>query len=199
MSATLTLSHLDVAYGARTLVRGLDLVLSPGDVTALVGPNGSGKSSLMRTIVGELPVTGGSVRLAPSDATIGWLPQATPDPDESLLAYVRRRTGVAAAELALHVASEALADGGPAPTTTTRPHSSAGWRSAAPTSRTGSRRWPANCASTRHRTAPSARSPAARRRGPRWRRCCSAATTCCCSTSPPTTSTRTGCSWSRTS
>ncbi len=111
MSATLTISHLDVAYGARTLVRALDLVVTPGGVTALVGPNGSGKSTLMRTVVGDLPVTAGSVRLAPADATIGWLPQSTPDPHESLLAYARRRTGVAAADEALHAASESLADG----------------------------------------------------------------------------------------
>lgn len=110
MSTTLTLDRLDVAYGARTLVRGLDLVVAPGDVIALVGANGSGKSSLMRIIVGELPVTAGSIRLAPSDATIGWLPQSTPDPTESLLDYARRRTGVGAADLVLHRAAEALAD-----------------------------------------------------------------------------------------
>ena len=110
-STTLTLTGLEVAFGARTLVNGLDLVLSPGDVTALVGANGSGKSSLMRTIVGELPVEGGSVRLAPADATIGWLPQTLPEPGESLLAYARRRTGVAAADRGLEVASEALAAG----------------------------------------------------------------------------------------
>ncbi len=81
MSATLTLSRLDVAYGARTLVRGLDLVVAAGDVTALVGANGSGKSSLMRTVVGELPIESGSVRLSPPDATIGWLPQSAPGPD----------------------------------------------------------------------------------------------------------------------
>src|SRR4029079_16519616 len=55
-STTLTLSHLAVTFGARTLVTGLDLTVSDGDVVALVGPNGSGKSSLMRTVVGELPV-----------------------------------------------------------------------------------------------------------------------------------------------
>ena len=55
MSSTLTISGLDVAFGARTLVSGLDLTLADGDVTAVVGPNGSGKSTLMRTIVGELP------------------------------------------------------------------------------------------------------------------------------------------------
>ena len=112
-STTLTLTGLEVAFGARTLVTGLDLVLSPGDVTALVGANGSGKSSLMRTVVGELPVEGGSVRLAPADATIGWLPQTLPEPGESLLAYARRRTGVAAADRALEDAAEALAAGIP--------------------------------------------------------------------------------------
>ena len=114
MSATLTLTRLDVAYGARTLVRGLDLVVAPGSVTALVGANGSGKSRLLRTVVGDLPPAGGSIELAPSDATIGWLPQTSPDPAESLLDYVRRRTHVAAADKALHHAAEALAAGRPA-------------------------------------------------------------------------------------
>ena len=109
MPTTLTLTDLDVVYGARTLVSGLQLILGPGDVTALVGPNGSGKTSLMRTVVGELPIESGSIRLAPSEATIGWLPQTTPDPDESLLAYARRRTGVDAADRMLHDASEELA------------------------------------------------------------------------------------------
>ena len=111
MSTTLTLSCLAVTFGARTLVTGLDLTVSDGDVVALVGPNGSGKSSLMRTVVGDLPVESGSVRLAPADATIGWLPQVTPDPAESLLDYARRRTGVAAADLALEAAADALAGG----------------------------------------------------------------------------------------
>ena len=107
MSTTLTLSGVDVTFGARTLVAGLDLVLGPGDVTALVGPNGSGKSSLMRTVVGELPLEAGSIRLAPSDATIGWLPQTAPDPSESLLAFARRRTGVGPPHPGLHHAAGA--------------------------------------------------------------------------------------------
>ena len=113
MSTTLTISGLDVAFAARTLFRGLDLVLADGSVTAVVGPNGSGKSTLMRTIVGELPVESGSIRLAPRDATIGWLPQVVPDPAESLLGYARRRTGVATADRDLDRASTALADGRP--------------------------------------------------------------------------------------
>ena len=111
MPTTLTLSGLAVAFGARTLVTDLDLTVSEGDVVALVGQNGSGKSTLMRTVVGELPVESGSVRLAPGNATIGWLPQVTPDPGESLLEYARRRTGVAAADRALEAAADALAAG----------------------------------------------------------------------------------------
>jgi ATPase subunit of ABC transporter with duplicated ATPase domains len=109
--STLTLSNLDVAFGARTLFTGLDLTLTDGDVTAVVGPNGSGKSTLMRTIVGELPTESGSIRLAPPDATIAWLPQVLPDPQETLLAYARRRTGVDAADVELEAASAALAGG----------------------------------------------------------------------------------------
>ena len=109
MSSTVTISDLDIAFGARTLVTGLDLTLADGDVTAVVGPNGSGKSTLMRTIVGELPVSRGTIRLSPRDATLAWLPQVLPDPRESLLAYARRRTGVAAADRELEASTAAMA------------------------------------------------------------------------------------------
>ena len=109
MPSTLTITDLDVAFGARTLFTGLDLTLADGDVTAVVGPNGSGKSTLMRTIIGELPVEHGSIELAPRHATIAWLPQLLPDPEESLLAYARRRTGVAAADVELEASTAAMA------------------------------------------------------------------------------------------
>src|SRR3712207_9212642 len=65
----------------------------------------------MRTVVGDLPLGAGSVRLAPSDATIAWLPQTVPDSTESLLGYARRRTGVAAAQAELDAGTAALAEG----------------------------------------------------------------------------------------
>ena len=111
MPATLTVSSLEVSFGARTLFTGLDLTLADGDVTALVGPNGSGKSTLMCILVGDLPADAGSVRLAPPGATIAWLPQALPAREESLVDYARRRTGVAAADLALESTADALARG----------------------------------------------------------------------------------------
>ena len=108
---TLTISHLDIAHGARTLLTDLNLVLSDGDVTALVGINGSGKSTLLRMLGADLPVDSGTVTLAPPSATIAWLPQVTPDPSLSLRAYVRERTGVAGADLELEQSARALADG----------------------------------------------------------------------------------------
>ena len=113
MSTTLTLAGLACGAGPRTLFSGLDLVVSDGDVTAVVGANGSGKSTLLRTVVGELAPESGSIRLSPADATVGWMPQVPPDPTETLLAYARRRTGVADADAALHAAGEALAAGDP--------------------------------------------------------------------------------------
>ncbi|MEO7753163.1 MAG: ABC-F family ATP-binding cassette domain-containing protein [Terracoccus sp.] len=112
-STTLALRDLGVAFGARTLFTGLDLTLTDGDVIAVVGPNGSGKTTLMRTVVGDLPVDSGTVRLSPAAATVGWLPQSVPDPGESLLAYVRRRTGVDGADRELESVAAALGCGEP--------------------------------------------------------------------------------------
>ena len=111
MSTTLTLVDLTVAVGARTLFTGLDLRVADGDVVAVVGPNGAGKTTLLRTVVGDVAPESGSVRLAPPDASVAWLPQVLPDPAETLLDYTRRRTGVAAADRELEEATDALAAG----------------------------------------------------------------------------------------
>ncbi|MBA3368324.1 MAG: ABC-F family ATP-binding cassette domain-containing protein, partial [Geodermatophilaceae bacterium] len=50
MSATLRVSGLSAARGARTLFSGLDLVIGPGDVLGLIGANGSGKTTLLRLL-----------------------------------------------------------------------------------------------------------------------------------------------------
>jgi ATP-binding cassette subfamily F protein uup len=53
------------SYGERAIVRGLDLVLSPGTRVGLLGANGSGKSSLLRLLTREEPPDAGSVEHAP--------------------------------------------------------------------------------------------------------------------------------------
>jgi len=56
--ALLSLSGLDVRYGAIQAVRNLDLEVGEGEVVALLGANGAGKSTTLKAIVGLAPSTG---------------------------------------------------------------------------------------------------------------------------------------------
>ncbi|MBO0847651.1 MAG: ATP-binding cassette domain-containing protein, partial [Nocardioides sp.] len=52
---TLRVSDLDVWFGTRQVLHGIDLTAQPGRRIGLVGENGSGKSTLLRAIAGTLP------------------------------------------------------------------------------------------------------------------------------------------------
>jgi len=85
----LTARGVVVRYGARVAVRGVDLALSSGEVTALMGRNGSGKSSLLWALQGSGPRQGGSVDAAGADPRdlsradarrrVGLVPQSASD------------------------------------------------------------------------------------------------------------------------
>jgi ATP-binding cassette subfamily F protein uup len=55
---------LTKSLGGRTLIRGLDLVITPGTRVGLIGPNGSGKTTLLNVLAGELPSDAGVVERA---------------------------------------------------------------------------------------------------------------------------------------
>jgi energy-coupling factor transport system ATP-binding protein len=87
----LTARGVVVRYGQLVAVRGVDLALRPGEITALMGRNGSGKSSLLWAIQGSGRRDGGTVsagpdgadpaRLAPAAARrlVGLVPQTPAD------------------------------------------------------------------------------------------------------------------------
>ncbi|MFC3896406.1 ABC-F family ATP-binding cassette domain-containing protein [Lentzea rhizosphaerae] len=109
---TLVAKDLAAGHGDRVLFSGLDLVVAPGDVIGLVGVNGAGKSTLLRTLAGLIPAESGRVSLNPPSANVGHLAQ---EPErlegETVREFLARRTGVAAAQTALDVATEALTAG----------------------------------------------------------------------------------------
>ena len=112
MTATLHARGLAAGHGERILFSDLDLVLAPGDVIGLVGVNGAGKSTLLRMLAeGSAPE--GEITLSPPDATVGYLAQ---EPErvagETVLQFLARRTGVAAAQRIMDEAAERLGDGG---------------------------------------------------------------------------------------
>ena len=106
---TLHACGLAARHGDRVLFEDLDLVLAPGDVIGLVGANGAGKSTLLRTLAQRRPQDG-RITLSPPDATIGYLAQEPERlPDETVAAFLARRTGVITAQQAMDAAAERLA------------------------------------------------------------------------------------------
>ena len=53
----LSISDLDLHYGAAQALRGVSLEVKPGSITCVLGRNGTGKSSLLRAIMGLQPVS----------------------------------------------------------------------------------------------------------------------------------------------
>ena len=57
----LEVKELTAAYGQLSVLKGVSLGLSKGEVVALIGPSGSGKSTVLRVLMGLTPPTGGQV------------------------------------------------------------------------------------------------------------------------------------------
>ena len=65
----LNLQDLHAGYGDIMILRGVDLVLAPGTLTAVIGANGAGKSTLLKAIFGLVRPTSGRVEFLGDDVT----------------------------------------------------------------------------------------------------------------------------------
>ena len=69
-----------LAFGERVLWDHLDLTVRAGEFVAVLGPNGTGKTSLLKVLLGQLPLTAGSAtvagrRVEAGGEQIGYVPQ----------------------------------------------------------------------------------------------------------------------------
>ena len=73
-------------YGGDPVIRNITLVADPGEVVSLVGANGSGKSTFLKSLVGVVRVSAGTVIIGETDVTrkapeevaragVGYVPQ----------------------------------------------------------------------------------------------------------------------------
>lgn len=77
----LKVDNISLYYGAAQALRGVSLAAEPGKVTCVLGRNGVGKTSLLRAMVGQYPISGGSIALEGNDIT-------------ALKPYERARAGI---------------------------------------------------------------------------------------------------------
>lgn len=70
----LTAAGVESGYGSATVLRGVDLTVGDGEALAVVGRNGMGKTTLLKTLLGYLRPTAGTVQLDGTDVT-GLLPE----------------------------------------------------------------------------------------------------------------------------
>jgi urea transport system ATP-binding protein len=65
----LDVNAINLHYGAAQALRGISLHAEPGKVTCVLGRNGVGKTSLLRAIVGQHPVSKGTITFSNVDIT----------------------------------------------------------------------------------------------------------------------------------
>ncbi|WP_254440970.1 ABC transporter ATP-binding protein [Pandoraea cepalis] len=63
MTASLVIEGVEAGYGDMQVLWGVDMRVEPGQTVLLLGANSAGKTTLLRTLIGLLPCTGGRITL----------------------------------------------------------------------------------------------------------------------------------------
>ncbi len=100
---------LKLAFGERIIFGGIDWLITDRARVGLVGDNGAGKTTLLRVLSEEMEPDGGSVDRSKS-LVVGYLPQDLVELEaRPILAYLKRRVGIAEVEERLRETEHALA------------------------------------------------------------------------------------------
>ncbi|HWX84718.1 MAG TPA: ABC transporter ATP-binding protein [Xanthobacteraceae bacterium] len=63
----LEVSNIETSYGLSRVLFGISLAIAPGEMVSLMGRNGMGKTTTVRSIMGLIRATAGSIRFAGED------------------------------------------------------------------------------------------------------------------------------------
>lgn len=85
MSVGVTVQDLEFAVADRSILRGVNLEVAPGEVVAIMGVSGGGKTSLLKCLSGLQRPTAGTIRIGEVDVTAL---------DEARLNEQRRKMGM---------------------------------------------------------------------------------------------------------
>ena len=69
MASSLTITNIDAGYGAVSVLHDVSLRVGAGETVALLGTNGNGKSTLMKSIMGIVRPSAGSISAVIDDKT----------------------------------------------------------------------------------------------------------------------------------
>lgn len=67
LDGAITLEDVCFAYNDKNVIENVNLLIKPGECTAIVGPSGGGKTTLMRLILGLYPVRSGRILIDDQD------------------------------------------------------------------------------------------------------------------------------------
>lgn len=70
-----TLSEVSTGYFSETVLRNVNLEIKNNDFIGVIGPNGGGKTTLVKAILGLLPLFKGKITFPQGKVRMGYLPQ----------------------------------------------------------------------------------------------------------------------------
>jgi ABC-type Mn2+/Zn2+ transport system ATPase subunit len=75
MGRLIEFENVDLGYGRRRVLQGVNLDVVPGDFLGIVGPNGAGKTTLLKAILGLIGPMAGRISRASEGLRVGYVPQ----------------------------------------------------------------------------------------------------------------------------
>jgi zinc transport system ATP-binding protein len=80
MNKIVSIENLVIAYDSQTVLNNVNLTINSDDFIGIIGPNGGGKTTLLKAILGLIPLKSGSIRfyengLETPTIRIGYMPQ----------------------------------------------------------------------------------------------------------------------------